>query len=86
MTDRDGQQLMAVQYRMLFTETGDMQADITSLDERDRNLFQVDDARLRAAALRHSILPRLYAAVEETTVVSVIVNGIRRAAPDIRSR
>ena len=29
-------------------------------DESDRNLFQVDDARLRADALRHSILPRLH--------------------------
>jgi 5-methylcytosine-specific restriction endonuclease McrA len=34
-------------------------ADI-SFDESDRNLFQVDDPRLRADALKHSILPRLH--------------------------
>ncbi len=31
----------------------------TVFDESDGNLFQVDDARLRADALRHSLLPRL---------------------------
>lgn len=39
-------------------------ADI-SFDEQDRNLFQVTDARLRADALRHSILPRLHAVLHE---------------------
>lgn len=33
-------------------------ADV-NFDESDRNLFQVDDPRLRADALKHSILPRL---------------------------
>ncbi|WP_295455657.1 HNH endonuclease [uncultured Thiodictyon sp.] len=41
-------------------------------DESDRNLFQVDDARLRADALKHSILPRLHAVMNEC------VSAIRR--------
>ena len=28
-------------------------------DEQDANLFKVDDARLRADAIKHSVLPRL---------------------------
>lgn len=31
-----------------------------TFDEADKNLFQVDDARLRADALQHSVLPRLH--------------------------
>ena len=34
-------------------------------DESDKNLFQVEDARLRADALRHSILPRLHLVMNE---------------------
>lgn len=34
-------------------------------DECDKNLFQVEDARLRADALRHSILPRLHLVMNE---------------------
>ena len=37
-----------------------MQLDQISFDESDKNLFQVDDTRLRADAIRFSILPRLY--------------------------
>jgi hypothetical protein len=36
-----------------------MNLDDISFDESYRNLFQVDDARLRADALKHSIVPRL---------------------------
>ena len=36
----------------------DALADIT-FDSQDANLFLVDDARLRADALKHSVLPRL---------------------------
>lgn len=36
-----------------------------SFDEQDRNLFQVPDARLRADALKHSVLPRLHALLNE---------------------
>lgn len=38
--------------------------DIT-FDESDKNLFQVDDARLRAEALKHSLVPRLRAVLNE---------------------
>lgn len=36
-----------------------------SFDESDQNLFQVDDARLRADALKFSILPRLHVLMNE---------------------
>jgi len=36
-----------------------MKLDDIGFDESYKNLFQVDDARLRADALRHSIVPRL---------------------------
>lgn len=36
-----------------------MKTDEISFDENDKNLFQVDDIRLRADALKHSLLPRL---------------------------
>ena len=39
-------------------------ADV-NFDESDRNLFQVDDPRLRADALKHSILPRLHIVLNE---------------------
>ena len=42
-----------------------------SFDEQDANLFLVDDARLRADALKHSVLPRL------RVVVNVAITRIR---------
>ena len=42
----------------------DIQEDI-NFDESDKNLFQVDDARLRADALKHSILPRLHIVIND---------------------
>lgn len=42
-----------------------------SFDEQDANLFQVDDARLRADALKHSVLPRL------RTVMNAAISQIR---------
>ncbi len=36
-----------------------------SFDESDKNLFQVEDPRLRADALRHSILPRMHVVLNE---------------------
>jgi hypothetical protein len=36
-----------------------------TFDESDKNLFQVDDVRLRADALKHSILPRLHILMKE---------------------
>jgi 5-methylcytosine-specific restriction endonuclease McrA len=50
-------------------------ADIT-FDEQDRNLFQVSDARLRADALKHSVLPRLHAVLNEAIVSIRRVYGI----------
>lgn len=42
-----------------------MQREDINFDENDKNLFQVDDARLRADALKHSILPRLHIVMNE---------------------
>lgn len=42
-----------------------MQFDDISFDESDRNLFQVDDPRLRADALKHSIVPKLRLVLNE---------------------
>jgi len=36
-----------------------------SFDEQDANIFQVDDLRLRADALKHSVLPRLRVVLNE---------------------
>ena len=50
-----------------------MTIDDITFDESDKNLFQVDDARLRADALKHSILPRLHVVMNEciSTIRSV---------------
>ena len=42
-----------------------MRREDINFDESDKNLFQVDDAHLRADALKHSILPRLHAVMNE---------------------
>ena len=42
-----------------------MKLEEINFDESDKNLFQVDDARLRADALKHSILPRLHVVMNE---------------------
>lgn len=42
-----------------------MKLDDISFDESDRNLFQVDDARLRSEAFKHSLVPRLRALLNE---------------------
>jgi hypothetical protein len=41
-----------------------------SFDDEDKNLFQVPDARLRAEALQHSILPRLHAVLNESIALA----------------
>ena len=53
-----------------------MQREDIEFDESDKNLFQVDDARLRADALRHSILPRLHAVMNECISYIRYVYGI----------
>jgi HNH endonuclease len=42
-----------------------MKLDDISFDESYKNLFQVDDARLRADALKHSVVPRLRVVLNE---------------------
>jgi hypothetical protein len=42
-----------------------MELEQISFDESDKNLFQVDDPRLRADAIKHSILPRLRFALND---------------------
>jgi len=37
-----------------------MQLDQINFDESDKNLFQIDDLRLKADAIKHSILPKLH--------------------------
>ena len=49
--------------------------DIT-FDEQDRNLFLVDDPRLRADALRYSILPRLHVVMREANSLIREVYGV----------
>ena len=50
-------------------------ADV-NFDESDRNLFQVDDPRLRADALKHSILPRLHVVLNECISLIRQIYGI----------
>jgi hypothetical protein len=64
-----------------------------SFDESDRNLFQVEDARLRADALRHSILPRLHVVANEAIAgisniygVDVLEDSIVTYWPHFRTR
>lgn len=47
-----------------------------SFDEEDKNLFQVPDARLRAEALQHSILPRLHAVLNESIALIREIYGL----------
>lgn len=50
-------------------------SDIT-FDEQDANLFLVDDARLRADALKHSVLPRLRVVINSAIALTREVYGI----------
>lgn len=43
-----------------------MESSEITFDESDKNLFQVDDFRLRADALKHSLLPRLRYVLNES--------------------
>jgi hypothetical protein len=49
--------------------------DIT-FDEKDGNLFQVDDTRLRADAIQHSVLPRLHVLMNQCIASIRSVYGI----------
>lgn len=67
-------------------------SDIT-FDEQDANLFLVDDARLRADALKHSVLPRLrtvmnsaIALIRDIYGVDVLEDSIVSAYPNFRQK
>src|SRR5437899_6537431 len=47
-----------------------------TFDEADKNLFQVDDPRLRADALQHSILPRLHVLLNQCVALVGQIYGI----------
>lgn len=67
-------------------------SDIT-FDEQDANLFLVDDARLRADALKHSVLPRLrvvmnsaIALIREVYGIEVLDDSIVSVFPNFREK
>lgn len=47
-----------------------------TFDEQDANLFFVEDARLRANALKHSVLPRLRAVMNSAIALIRDIYGI----------
>ena len=53
-----------------------MSLEDISFDDQDKNLFQVPDARLRADALKHSILPRLHALLNESIALIREIYGL----------
>lgn len=64
-----------------------------SFDEQDANLFRVEDARLRADALKHSILPRLQvvmneaiASVRERLGIEALADSIISVYPNFRTK
>jgi len=64
-----------------------------TFDETDKNLFEVDDLRLRADALQHSVLPRLHvllnqcvALVTQVYEVDVFQDSIVSYFPHFRQR
>ncbi len=75
----------------MFSEKINLQS--ISFDESDRNLFQVDDPRLRADALKHSILPRLHAllnkciaTVRDVYAVEVLDDSRVSSYPQFRTK
>lgn len=67
-------------------------SDIT-FDEQDSNLFLVEDARLRADALKHSVLPRLrvvmnaaIARIREIYGIEALDNSIVSVFPNFRQK
>jgi hypothetical protein len=67
-------------------------SDIT-FDEQDANLFLVDDARLRADALKHSVLPRLrvvmnaaIALIRDIYNIEVLEDSIVSVFPNFRQK
>ena len=67
--------------------------DDISFDKDDANLFQVDDARLRADALKHSVLPRLrvvmnvaVALIQEIYGIDVLEDSTFSVYPSFREK
>jgi hypothetical protein len=64
-----------------------------SFDEQDANLFLVEDAQLRADALKHSVLPRLRVLINEAIAlireiygIEVLEDSIISASPNFRPK
>jgi hypothetical protein len=64
-----------------------------TFDEQDSNLFLVDDARLRADALRHSVLPRLrvvmnsaVALIRDIFMIEALDDSIVSVFPNFREK
>ena len=54
-----------------------------SFDEQDRDLFKVDDVRLRADALRYSLLPKLLAVLNAAVKAIRDIYGVEAFADSI---
>jgi hypothetical protein len=77
---------------LVFSMTLSVLSDI-SFDDQDANLFLVDDARLRADALKHSVLPRLrvvmnsaIALIREIYGIEVLDDSIVSVFPNFREK
>ncbi|MFN8000897.1 MAG: HNH endonuclease [Acidobacteriota bacterium] len=75
----------------MFVETVSLAS--IGFDKDDQNLFQVDDPRLRADALKHSILPRLLALLNHCLAsirtiyeIEVLANSRISTYPNFRTR
>lgn len=70
-----------------------MRKDKIEFDEQDRNLFEISDRRLRADALKHSVLPRLQALmhvcidmIRDAYGVEVLDDSILSLSPNFRTK
>lgn len=70
-----------------------MRLEEIAFDDQDKNLFQVADARLRADALRHSLLPRMHVVLKEACArigqvygVDVFEDSIVSSYPHFRKK
>jgi hypothetical protein len=62
-----------------------MQRPDLGFDDSDRNLFEVDDPRLRADALRHSLLPRMHLVMNECIARIREIYGVEALSDSIVS-
>ena len=68
-----------MKYKLSYSMTLSALSDIY-FDEQDSSLFLVDDARLRADALKHSVLPRLRVVMNSAIALIREIYGISRSA------